>query len=59
MKPLRNRKARLIRAARRRHGRIYLIRGNGEDFTFFDDDELIFWYNTEDGSTHIIREGAI
>ena len=47
----------LIEEARKRYNRIYpcgASRSLSESFTTFDED-IILWFNTEDGSTHMIK----
>ncbi|MBD3322281.1 MAG: hypothetical protein GF350_14370 [Chitinivibrionales bacterium] len=61
MKPKKSansRKELLIKAARKRHGTILPVadvKDLDDSFTTHHD-ALLFWYNTEDGSTHIVKD---
>ncbi|MBD3344588.1 MAG: hypothetical protein GF401_05960 [Chitinivibrionales bacterium] len=59
-KPLNNRKKLLIKAAKKRHGSIRPVanvKDLDESFTTHHD-ALLFWYNTDDGSTHILKDNG-
>lgn len=50
-------KMRLIKEARKKHGKIFALKSKillSRCFTI-EDNELILWYNTADHSTHIIK----
>jgi len=51
-------KKRMIETARRRHNRIFPCASflNLEDSFTVEGQKLIFWYNTEDHSTHLVVE---
>ena len=49
----------LIKKAEEKHGKINPVRGRGKhdkrSFTRDKKNRLLFWFNTPDGSTHIIK----
>jgi hypothetical protein len=49
-------KSGMIKEARKKHKKIYPVAKNRtlNDCFSDEDDSTIFWYNTKDGSTHVI-----